>query len=79
MVPAYSVRIPRVPTYSVYLLVNLFAYKSVTFFGAAFQPSSTKINFAYDTGEVFLPLFRALPFSLATTRGIVFTFFSSGY
>ena len=79
MVPAYSVRIPRVPTYSVYLLVTLFAYKPVTFFGTAFQPSSAKVNFASDTGGVFLPLFRATPFSLATTRGIVFTFFSSGY
>ena len=32
-----------------------------------------------DTGEELLPLFRAGPFSLATTRGIVLTFFSSGY
>ena len=33
----------------------------------------------FDTRRVFLPLLRAGPFSLATTRGIVFTFFSSGY
>ena len=33
----------------------------------------------FDTRGVFLPLLRAPPFSLATTRGIVFTFFSSGY
>ena len=79
MVPAYSVRIPRVPTYSVYLLITLFAYKPVTSFGAAFQPSSAKVDFASDTKGVFLPLLRALPFSLATTRGIVITFFSSGY
>ena len=79
MVPAYSVRIPRVPTYSVYLLVTLFAYKPVTFFGIAFQLSSAKVDFAFDTREVFLPLLRAPPFSLATTRGIVLTFFSSGY
>ena len=58
---------------------NLFAYKPVTFFGSAFQPYSAKINFAFDTRVVLLQLLRAPPLSLATTRGIVFTFFSSGY
>ncbi len=38
MVPTYSVRIPRVPTYSLYPRQNLFAYKTVTFFSQAFQP-----------------------------------------
>ena len=32
-----------------------------------------------DTREELLPLLRAPPLSLATTHGIVFTFFSSGY
>ena len=79
MVPAYSVRIPRVPTYSVYPLINLFAYKTFTFYRAAFQLTSAKVYFDYDTGIVLLQFLRAPPFSLATTRGIVFTFFSSGY
>ena len=37
MVPTYSVRIPRVPTYSLYPPQNLFAYKTVTLCRAAFQ------------------------------------------
>ena len=37
MVPTYSVRIPRVPTYSMYPLQNLFVYKTVTLCRAAFQ------------------------------------------
>ena len=61
------------------LISHLFAYKPVTFFGIPFQVSSAKLIDNYDTGRVFLPFFRASPFSLATTRGIVFTFFSSGY
>ena len=56
-----------------------FAYKSVTSFGAAFQPSSAKVLTLNDTREELLPLLRAPPLSLATTHGIVLTFFSSGY
>ena len=37
MVPTYSVRIPRVPTYSLYPPKNPFVYKTVTLFRAAFQ------------------------------------------
>ena len=43
MVPTCSVRIPRVPTYSLYPTSYPFAYKPVTFFGIAFQQSSAKI------------------------------------
>ena len=79
MVPTCSVRIPRVPTYSLYPSWNIFAYKPVTFFGTAFQPSSANVPSISDTRAVFLPPLRAPPLSLATTHGIVFTFFSSGY
>ena len=58
---------------------HLFAYKPVTSFGAAFQPSSAKVLILNDTRGELLPLLRAPPLSLATTHGIVFTFFSSGY
>ena len=74
MVPTCSVRIPRVPTYSLYLTKNNIVYKSVTFYGVAFQPSSTIVSSLNDTRQVFLPALRAPPFSLATTRGIVIYF-----
>ena len=61
------------------LISHPFAYKPVTFFGISFQISSTRLIDYFDTRAVLLPLLRAPPFSLATTRGIVFTFFSSGY
>ena len=44
MVLAYSDRIPRVPSYSVYSLrSNRFAYGAFTRFGSAFQHSSTTV------------------------------------
>ena len=58
---------------------NPFAYGPVTLFGIPFQISSTRIIAAIDTREELLPLLRAPPLSLATTHGIVLTFFSSGY
>ncbi len=61
------------------LLSYPFAYEPVTLFGIPFQISSANVSSSYDTRGIFLSLLRALPFSLATTRGIVFTFFSSGY
>ena len=57
-------------------------YRSVTSYGPAFQPCSPIISDAFVavlTPKVLLPLVWATPISLATTFGIVFTFFSSGY
>jgi hypothetical protein len=77
-----SVRIPRVPTYSGYCSLFLnFAYGIVTLFDLSFNTvrlSSPMLN-AVLTPQVFLPAVWAPPISLATTFGIVFTFFSSGY
>ena len=44
-----------------------------------FPDYSARISSASDTRAVFLQLLWAIPLSLATTHGIVFTFFSSGY
>ena len=56
-------------------------YRSVTSYGPAFQPCSPIISDAFVavlTPKVLLPLVWAAPISLATTFGIVFTFFYSG-
>ena len=83
MVLTYSVRIPRVPTYSGYSPAHnpIFAYGNFTLFVIPFQISSANLFFRFMqvlTRYIFLYIVWALPISLATTFGIVFTFFSSG-
>ena len=56
-----------------------FRLQDCHFLLSGFPTCSAKISSASDTRAVFLQLLWALPFSLATTHGIVFTFFSSGY
>ena len=58
-----------------------FAYGIVTLFDLPFKVvrlSSPMLN-AVLTPKILLPSVWAPPISLATTFGIVFTFFSSGY
>ncbi len=84
MVPAGSVGVPRDPTYSGILLgVELcFVYVTVTLCGLAFQllplhyqrPLCRSYNPERETLSVW-----AVPVSLAATKGIDFSFFSSGY
>ena len=59
-----------------------FAYGIVTLFDLSFNTvrlSSPSLLTRSVTPEVFLPPVWAAPISLATTLGIVLTFFSSGY
>ena len=47
MVLTYSVRIPRVPTYSGYsLIIKVFNYGTFTLFHVSFQISSSNLNFS---------------------------------
>ena len=82
MVPPSSVRIPRVRIYSGYRRpASHIAYMTLTFFGSLSQvillcfsvPSAV-----LTPGVLLLPVWPP-PLSLATTRGISFDFFSSGY
>ena len=81
MVPAYSVRIPRVPTYSVYLLTHPFAYETLTPSGASSHTLRLDyvLHIAVLTPEVLLPPVWPPPLSLATTQGIHYCLFSSRY
>ena len=79
MVLRPSVRIPRVPTYSGFLLVlfGVFAYGAVTLFHRAFQHCSANSNNNFMqvlTRLVFLQAVWAGPISLATTFGIAICF-----
>ena len=79
MVLPYSVRIPRVPTYSGFLLAPdwPFVYGAFTLFDRIFQFSSTRSSVHFSqvlTRHIFLYVVWALPISLATTFGIVFYF-----
>ena len=79
MVLLPSVRIPRVPTYSGFLLAPVFpfVYGAFTLFDRIFQFSSTRSSVHFSqvlTRHVFLYVVWALPISLATTFGIVFYF-----
>ena len=83
MVPADSDRITRVPPYSGYLkeftAFRLQDYHLVSF---SFPTNSTMLWISDSYIKVLQPqinLVWALPFSLATTRGIDFSFFSTGY
>ena len=82
VVPPASHGIPRVPRYSGYsLLLSVFAYRAITIYGA----SSHTLRLTYlriilsATPRILLPSVWPLPLSLATTHGISFDFFSSGY
>ncbi len=86
MVPDNSTRIPRVPAYSggISLTALDFAYTALTSYGRPFQtfPLSNSAHSSMlllpregvATSSVWAP-----PRSLATTGGIVFTFFSCRY
>ena len=83
MVPAYSVKVPRVSTYSGYRHVNSsFAYGAFTLSGRLSQNRSAKFVESIMRSEprdARIPVW-ALPFSLAATHRIdIFSFSSSGY
>ena len=71
MVPPYSIRIPRVPTYSSWLTSLVFQIRD-------FHP----LRFGFPTNSSIRQLdvsLWAVPLSLAATHRISFDFFSSGY
>ena len=82
MVPAYSVKVPRVSTYSGYRHVNSpFAYGTFTLFGQLSQNCSAKLVESIPRSEprdARIPVW-ALSISLAATLKIEFSFSSSGY
>ena len=82
MVPAYSVKVPRVSTYSGYRLVLLiFAYGAFTLSGWLSQNHSAKTHESLlrsEPRDARIPVW-ALPFSLAATHRITIVFSSSGY
>ncbi len=82
MVPPYSVRIPRVRTYSGYRqLISRFDYRALTFFGWASHPILLRyfLLFPVRTPGVLLPPVWPLSLSLATTYEISVDVFSSAY
>ena len=82
MVPACSVKVPRVSTYSGYRHVNSsFAYGAFTLSGRLSQNRSAKFVESIMRSEprdARIPVW-ALPFSLAATHRIILIFSSSGY
>ena len=82
MVPACSVKVPRVSTYSGYRHVNSsFAYGAFTLSGRLSQNRSAKFVESIMRSEprdARIPVW-ALPCSLAATEGISFDYSSSGY
>ena len=82
MVPACSVKVPRVSTYSGYRHVNSsFAYGAFTLSGRLSQNRSAKLVESITRSEPqhARTLVWALPVSLAATPGIDVSFSSSGY
>ena len=82
MVPACSVKVPRVSTYSGYRHVNSpFAYGAFTLSGRLSQNRSAKLIESIPRSEPqhARTLVWALPVSLAATPGIDVSFSSSGY
>ena len=82
MVPAYSVKVPRVSTYSGYRHVNSsFAYGAFTLSGRLSQNRSAKLVESIPRSEPqhARTLVWALSISLAATLKIEFSFSSSGY
>ena len=82
MVPAHSIKVPRVSMYSGSRLVNsAFAYGAVTLSGWLSQnhsASSLESIMRSEPRNARIPVW-ALPVSLAATPGIDFSFSSSGY
>ena len=84
MVLADSDRISRVPPYSGYCQDCIaYLYGTVTLFGRLFQNRSSSKYFSilqpYNPDIAETISVQAIPSSLATTRGIIIIFFSSGY
>ena len=82
MVPAYSVKVPRVSTYSGYRHVfRLFAYGAFTLFGWLSQNHSAKTleSIMRSEPQSARTLVWALSISLAATFEITVVFSSSGY
>ena len=82
MVSARSDRVPRVPSYSGYRLVNLsFAYGAFTLFGRLSQNRSARLVESIMRSEPRSARTSVwpLPRSLAATYGIDVSFSSSGY
>ena len=82
MVPAYSVKVPRVSTYSGYRHVTpVFTYGAFTLSGWLSQNHSARLVESIPRSEprsARTPVW-ALPVSLAATPGITVVFSSSGY
>ena len=83
MVPADSDKISRVPPYSGYLKsLENFVYRTITYYGLTFQIIQLSSKFVTPYRGPTTPVLRlvwATSFSLATTKEIDFSFFSSGY
>ena len=82
MVPAYSVKVSRVSTYSGFrLVISSFAYGAFTLFGWLSQNHSATLDESIMRSEPqdARTLVWALPISLAATFGITVVFSSSGY
>ena len=82
MVPACSVKVPRVSTYSGSRLVNSpFAYGAFTLSGRLSQNRSARLIESIPRSEPHgaRTMVWALPVSLAATSGITVVFSSSGY
>jgi hypothetical protein len=82
MVLADSGRISPVPPYSGYCSsLSIYAYGAITLYGSTFQKIQLDEQFL---NAVLQPSSArrqvwAIPFSLATTQGIIIIFFSSAY
>lgn len=83
MVPPDSEGISPVPTYSGYCYVtNLYVYRAITCYGRPSQIIQLQLapnKQSYNPNPAVTELVWAVPRSLATTCGITFVFFSSGY
>ena len=82
MVPACSIKVPRVSMYSGYhCAVSSFVYGAFTLSGLLSQSSSTELDRSRLWSEPHgaRTMVWALPVSLAATSGIDVSFFSSGY
>ncbi len=82
MVPACSDKVPRVSPYSGYRHADsVFAYGAFTLFGALSQSASANLAGSFPRSEPRRARATVCPppLSLAATRGIDFSFFSSPY
>ena len=84
MVPADSRRIPRAPRYSgYYYQLYTYLYGAITLYGLTFQTGSSsntsQISWSYYPANAVTMTVWADSFSIATTKEIDISFFSSGY